>query len=77
MNSLWMKTIDGDFINLETGMVVGIVETVSDYEVHIHKGSKVNDPICACCGSHRECFDYIKKFEYELKAHTIIIEGEE
>ena len=69
----WLKTIDGDLINLNNGMTVIHDRCEIDPDVRIKMPGERE--LIACSGDYCENKEYMNKFEAQLKqAGEIIID---
>ena len=69
----WLKTIDGDLINLDSGVKVYLDDDFSDYPVRLCSPKGIITYVCS--GTKEENEQYMKDFEDGLlNADEIIID---
>jgi hypothetical protein len=68
----WLKTIDGDLVNLDSGVRIGIYEEAIDPYVRIYTPGGPGTG--ACYGTESENREYMKGLEIQLRdsGETII-----
>jgi len=71
----WLKTIDGDLVNLDSGVWVGIYKEEISKETHVKVYTPGGPGTGACYGTKEEIEQYMKDFEEGLlNADEIIID---